>query len=530
MTSNCLHIRVAEQVARTPDATAVSMGDAHLSYAELETQANRLARAIKELGCQPGDRICLFLPKRVEAIVAMLATLKADCVYVPVDLDSPASRAALVVQRSRPKLIIAQARALRLLSDLREITELPPVFVTDRDDFEAFEGEVAGDFGGLASLDDTLVTGAADSSKPAHLLFTSGSTGIPKGVVITHENVAGFLDWACDFFAIAPGTRTSGHPPLHFDLSTFDIYGALSRGAHLHLVPPEMNLLAPKLADFIRQNELDQWFSVPSTLTFLANFDVVEQGDFPHLKRLLWCGEVIPTATLIYWMEKLPHVEFTNLYGPTEATIASSYYTMPAPPAGNLETIPIGTPCAGEDLFVLDEALAEVPDGKTGELFIGGSGLSPGYWEDEKKTSLAFVQADGRRIYRTGDLGRRAPDGLFHYLGRTDSQIKNRGYRIELGEIEVALGSLDDLMEAAIVGVEVGGFEGTAICAAYVAEPDRGVSPQHLRKSLSNLVPRYMLPGQWVELDALPKNANGKIDRPALRRVFEERMATDRSE
>ena len=229
-------------------------------------------------------------------------------------------------------------------------------------------------------------------------------------------------------------------------------------------------------------------------------------------------------------MERLPHVAFTNLYGPTEATIASSYYTMPAPPASNLETIPIGKPCAGEDLFVLDEALSEVPDGETGELFIGGKGLSPGYWEDEQKTAQAFVQANGRRIYRTGDLGHRASDGLFHYLGRTDSQIKNRGYRIELGEIEVALGSLDDLMEAAVVGVEVGGFEGTAICAAYVAEADRGVSPQTLRKTLSNLVPRYMLPGQWVELDALPKNANGKIDRPALRRVFEQRMAAEGNE
>ncbi len=530
MTSNCLHIRVAEQVARTPDATAVSMGDAHLTYAQLEAQANQLARAIRELGCQAGDRICLFLPKRVEAIVAMLATLKAECVYVPVDLDSPATRVAHVVQRARPMLIIAQARALRLLSDLRAITDLPPVFVTDRAEFDAFEGEVAGDFGSLASLDDTPLSGAHDSTRPAHLLFTSGSTGVPKGVVIAHDNVAGFLDWACDYFAIDEGTRTSGHPPLHFDLSTFDIYGALTRGAHLHLVPPEMNLLAPKLADFIRQNELDQWFSVPSTLTFLANFDVVEQGDFPTLKRLLWCGEVIPTATLMYWMERLPHVAFTNLYGPTEATIASSYYTMPAPPASNLETIPIGKPCAGEDLFVLDEALSEVPDGETGELFIGGKGLSPGYWEDEQKTAQAFVQANGRRIYRTGDLGHRASDGLFHYLGRTDSQIKNRGYRIELGEIEVALGSLDDLMEAAVVGVEVGGFEGTAICAAYVAEADRGVSPQTLRKTLSNLVPRYMLPGQWVELDALPKNANGKIDRPALRRVFEQRMAAEGNE
>lgn len=530
MTGDCLHGRVTDQVSRTPDAVAVAMGDVRLTYGGLEAKSNRLARAIREVGCEADDRVCLFLPKGPEAIVAMLATIKADCVYVPVDLESPAQRVAHVIRAAAPGLIIAHARARDLLSQLAGIVELPPVIALERGAFEQAGLHVAADFEAIASLDAAPLPGLFRSSGAAHILFTSGSTGLPKGVVITHRNVTAFLDWACNYFGIARGDRTSGHPPLHFDLSTFDVYGSLTRGAELHLVPAEVNLLAPKLAAFIRERELVQWFSVPSILTYLANFDVVEQGDFPSLRRLLWCGEVIPTATLIYWMERLPHVAFTNLYGPTEATIASSYYTVPARPVSELETIPIGQPCRGESLAVLDKALKPVPAGEVGELFIGGAGLSPGYWRDAEKTSRAFLDVesvDGQpsRMYRTGDLGRRSPDGVLHYLGRTDSQIKNRGNRIELGEIEVAINSLARLLEAAVVGVDVGGFEGTAICCAYVDEEAHRVSPQALRKELGSLVPRYMLPTQWLRFEALPKNANGKIDRPALRGKFAEQLA-----
>jgi acyl-coenzyme A synthetase/AMP-(fatty) acid ligase len=240
---------------------------------------------------------------------------------------------------------------------------------------------------------------------------------------------------------------------------------------------------------------------------------------------VLWCGEVLPTPTLTHWMQRLPHVRFTNLYGPTEATIASSYHTIERSPRSPTEPIPIGTPCPGEELLVLDSELRPVPVGETGDLYIGGCGLSPGYWRDEATTRAAFV-ADPRtpgsaaRIYRTGDLARVGDDGLVYFLGRADSQIKSRGYRIELGEIEAALRAVGGLRESAVVAVPAEGFEGWTICCAYTPEADAAVEPKDLRGALRNSLPSYMLPSRWLVLPELPKNANGKIDRPRLRELF----------
>src|SRR5437016_8824908 len=270
---------------------------------------------------------------------------------------------------------------------------------------------------------------------------------------------------------------------------------------------------------------LTQWFSVPSVLNLMAKLDVVRPGDFPDLRRVMWCGEVLPTPTLIHWMRRLPHARFTNLYGPTEATIASSYYTVPRCPAHERDPIPIGTACDGEELMILDDEMRPVRDGEIGNLYIGGVGLSPGYWNDPEKTRSVFLPRPGgagldERVYRTGDLGRRGADGLLYFAGRTDTQIKSRGYRIELGEIESALNALPGLRECAVVAVRTEGFEGWMICCAYVTARGANIPPSGLRQSLASAVPAYMLPARWMHCDALPRNANGKADRPELRRRF----------
>jgi acyl-coenzyme A synthetase/AMP-(fatty) acid ligase len=248
----------------------------------------------------------------------------------------------------------------------------------------------------------------------------------------------------------------------------------------------------------------------------------IAEGDFPTLKRVLFCGEAMPTPVLSEWMRRVPQARYTNLYGPTETTIASSYYDVPSLPIDETESLPIGLPCTDEELLVLDSERRPVPPGQVGEIYIAGVGLSPGYWNDEAKTEAAFVP-DPRgagRIYRTGDLGSVGEDGMFRYAGRVDSQIKHRGYRIELGEIEAAASALDELSECAIVALETGGFEANAICCAYVrADPE--ATPPRLRSALMRSLPSYMLPSRWLAFDALPKNANGKIDRPALRESFD---------
>jgi len=377
----------------------------------------------------------------------------------------------------------------------------------------------------LAACPATAPASSNGDGDVAHILFTSGSTGLPKGVMITHASVVHLIQWARAYFGIAAADRISQHPPLRFDVSTLDVFGTLWAGAELHLVPPELNLLPHKLAQFIREARLTQWFSVPSVLNLMANFDVVRQDDFPALRRVLFAGEVLPTPTLIHWMRRLPHVQFTNLYGPTETTIVSSYYTVPRCPADEREPIPIGSACGGEELMVLDEQLRPVAPGEIGDLYIRGVGVSPGYWRDLEKTRSVFLPwRDGAgthdRIYKTGDLARRGDDGLFHYVGRADTQIKSRGYRIELGEIETALHSLPGLRESAVVAIKSEGFEGWLICCAYVPASDIGVSVQSLRKCLAEVLPAHMLPARWIRYDALPKNDNGKIDRPRLREGF----------
>ncbi len=511
------------------------MGESRVGYSELEASSNRLARLLRDMGCRQDDRVCLFIPKSPEAVASMLAVLKADCAYVPIDIASPAARVARIVQSADPRLVLVSDAASTLVGELLETggldRRIPIGTVTQKN----IEGPGFGSTFARADWDAYDPEPPAAANGPddlAHILFTSGSTGAPKGVMITHSNVLHFIEWATACFGTRPGDRVSGHPPLHFDLSTFDIYGTLSAGGELHLVPPMLNLLPTKLAELIRDAELTQWFSVPSTMTHMAKFGVVEPGAFPSLERVIWCGEVLPTPVLMIWMDAVPQATFTNLYGPTEATIASSYYTVPARPESEAEPIPIGTPCAGEELLVLDEKLEPIPPEETGDLYIAGVGLSPGYWRDEEKTRAAFLPDPrpgriGERIYRTGDLARVGEDGLVYFLGRVDSQIKSRGYRIELGEIETALNGLDGLSECAVVGIVTGGFEGTAICCAYAAAAGTSIDESALRAQLRALLPSYMIPTQWLPLDVLPKNVNGKIDRRLLRETFAQRSADE---
>ena len=521
-----LQDEISAQAKQRPDAIAIVTGGDRLTYGELEAASNRVARTLRQQGVRRGDRVCLLMPKGADVVVALLGVLKADAVWVPLDPSSPVARLRKVVDSCEARWILASDSGAALLDELFADAEFAASHAVGWMSAAPIYGNGFHPAFTRAELDAQSSAPVACFNKShdaAHILFTSGSTGVPKGVVITHENVLHFVRWARRYFGTVPTDRVSWHPPLHFDLSTFDIFGTLGAGATLYPVPPELSLLPHRLAEFIRESALTQWFSVPSVFNYMAKFDAVRPGDFPTLKRALWCGEVLPTPTLVHWMQRLPHAQFTNLYGPTEATIASSFYTVESCPDDERADIPIGTACPGEELLVLDEALRPVPADEIGDLFIRGVGLSPGYWRDAEKTAAAFLPNPamaGDRLYRTGDLARLGRDGLVYYVGRADTQIKSRGYRIELGEIETALHSLGVLRELAVVGVPSTGFEGTAICCAFVADERGAVTPSRLREALTKLVPGYMLPARWLELDVLPKNANGKIDRPALRAQF----------
>jgi amino acid adenylation domain-containing protein len=524
---------VTEQAEQRPEAVAVRMREERLTYGQLEESSNQLARMLKAVGCLRGDRVCLLMPKSPKAIVGIVGILKADCIYVPLDTSNPACRLASCIVSCEPRCLLAAGPVGPLLNELWSNDTFhtsPSVgwMGEERDAGQHFAAEFSEtDYRQLCGRPLNYLNTA---EAPAYILFTSGSTGTPKGVVITHDNVRHFIEWAVRYFGIGPDDRLSGHPPLYFDLSVFDIFGTFAAGAQLHLVTLQDTWLPQNLADFIRAAELTQWFSVPAVLTLMAKFGVVRFDDFPTLKRLLWCGEVLPTPTLISLMQRLPHVQFTNLYGPTEATVASSYYTAGRCPETPQDIIPIGTACDGEALLVLNDALQLVRPGEVGDLYIRGVGLSPGYWRDVERTHAAFLpnphSADPTgRIYKTGDLAKIGDDGLVYFLGRADSQIKSRGYRIELGEIETALHTLVCLQEAAVVAIPSAGFEGTTICCAYVPLPGVQVKPIALRQALSTILPSYMLPSQWLTFDQLPKNPNGKIDRRRLQEDFQHHAA-----
>jgi amino acid adenylation domain-containing protein len=529
---------VCRQAASQPEAAAIVDRGRVLTYGALEEASNRIAWALHRGGCRPGDRVALLSPKSATAVAAMLAAYKLGALLVPLDLASPVQRLSLVLRSAGCGWLLAAgtAGAAGVAERLRELRSPAPDagairlgWLGSRDDLDDLDDldEAAGQgvepvfVDADVARESPLPPPAGGAVELAHLLYTSGSTGQPKGVAVRHASVIHFVEWAVRHFRIERGERLSAHSPLSFDLSTFDLCGAFAAGATVHLVPSELNLLPHRLAELIRGEALTQWFSVPSLLTYMAHFDVVRHGDFPALRRLLWCGEVFAPAALAYWMQRLPHVAFTNLYGPTETTIASSYYDVPCCPDPAGGPVPIGSAIDGEELLVLGPALAPCTAGEVGELYIRGAGLSPGYWQDEARTREAFLpDATGGRIYRTGDLAWRGADGLIHLVGRTDSQIKSRGYRVELGEVEHAVLATGLVREAVVVSIDSPRFDGQAICCAYVPGDAGEASAPELRRAAGRALPAYMIPARWQAYEQLPRNGNGKLDRRLVRESF----------
>ncbi|HEU0298646.1 MAG TPA: amino acid adenylation domain-containing protein, partial [Longimicrobium sp.] len=508
-----LEERVSAQARRTPDACAIVDDGRRITYRELEERSSRLAEALAAHGVRPDDRVALLIPKSAEAVVAIFGVLKSAAVYVSLDVASPPARLARVLRALEPCWVLADSGQATLLEQCLQGLRAGGLYGV------CWLGDAPGGFHPPVPTAPAAERAGDDPRGLAYIIFTSGSTGEPKGVPITHDSVIRFVEWANAHFGVGPDDRISLHASLHFDASVWDIFGALSCGAELHLVPARANLMPTLTAEYIRRSGVTQWHAVPSSLAALAGRDVVRHGDFPALRRLICGGELFPVASVRYWMERLPHVQVTNVYGATEATIVSSYHTVRTIPRADDPPLPIGTAVTGETLAVRDDALREVGPEVVGDLYIGGPGVSPGYWRDPAATAAAFMElppGSGVRWYRTGDLARCDADGVFHFHGRADRQIKARGYRIELDEVAAALGRLSGLAESAVVAVAVGGFEGSRICAAYVPVPGVERTPAALRRELAASLPAYMLPVRWMALGALPRNRSGKIDHRAL--------------
>ncbi|HEY8983658.1 MAG TPA: amino acid adenylation domain-containing protein, partial [Streptomyces sp.] len=494
-----------EQVGRTPDAVAVVYEDENLSYAGLNARANRLARHLVGLGVGPEDRVLVGLPRSTELIVAILAVMKAGAAYVPVDLEHPDERIGYVMGDARPVAVVSAGAAVQRLRGIAtdpEISWVPldgPGLVRD-----------------LADLPGTDMT--ADErvrplypAHPAYVLYTSGSTGRPKGVQVPHAGSVNYVAWVRQEFPVTPADRFLHRTPVTFDVSTSELFWALSAGAALVVARPGADGDPAYLADLIRGQGVTTAHFVPSLLRVFA-----EEPAAAHctsLRTVICSGEALPAATVERFAEVLD-VPLANMYGPTEASVhTTSWITAPG------ATVPIGGPVGNVQVHVLDGALRPVPAGVDGELYIAGAGLARGYWGRTALTAERFVACPfggaGERMYRTGDVVRRRADGVLEYAGRVDDQVKVRGFRIELGEIEAALARHAAVAQAVVVVRE--DTPGVKRLVGYVTttageETDSAALREYVARSL----PEYMVPAAVLVLDTLPLNANGKVDRKAL--------------
>ena len=349
---------------------------------------------------------------------------------------------------------------------------------------------------------------------PAYIIHTSGSTGIPKGVTISHRGIIDYIDWANSVYHVNEETVIGNQAPFHFDNSTLDIYLSFSTGARLVLIPEEHFLFPMRLVEYLSAEQIDFIFWVPSVLVSVANLDILAKAPLPRLSQILFAGEVMPVRQLNYWRKWFPDALFSNLYGPTEITVDCTYYHVERD-FSDVEPLPIGFPCRNSDVLILNEGNRLAAPGERGELCVRGSSLALGYWNEPDKTAAAFTQNPlqdhyPERIYRTGDLVYRNGRGEIIFGGRVDQQIKHMGYRIELGEIETAVLSLPNVRNACAV------YDREIPQIVLFFEADRELDAAFFRRSLATLLPKYMLPAAYRRMDCLPLNPNGKIDRKSL--------------
>ncbi|MGW2841544.1 non-ribosomal peptide synthetase/MFS transporter [Streptomyces sp. NPDC001493] len=486
---------IDEQIARTPEAVAVTGDEGTLTYAALDEAADRIAGRLVAAGVTRGDVVAVGAERSHALVTALLGVMRTGACYTPLDTEYPAERLQFMLADSGARVLLTR-RGL----PVPEACDAAVLYLDD----DAHRGSAPATGRGAGPQPDD----------PAYLIYTSGSTGRPKGVPNTHRALVNRLLWMQRSYPIGPDDRVLQKTPAGFDVSVWEFFWPLMTGARLVLARPGGQKDAAYLQELIRSVPVTVAHFVPSMLPlFLAEEGA---GRCTGLRRVVCSGEALPPDTARAFRALLPDCALANLYGPTEAAVDVSSWEC----EGILDTVPIGRPIDNIRLYVLDGALRPVPPGAPGEIHIGGTGVALGYHRRPGLTASRFVPdpygPPGSRLYRTGDLGRRRPDGTLEHLGRIDQQVKLRGLRIEPGEIESALRALPAVTEAAVVVRE--DSPGDKRLAAYLVTEDGpdGLDAQALRTRLKLVLPDYMVPVSFTALPALPLTPNGKLDRRAL--------------
>lgn len=482
---------------RLPQKVAYSDGSYDMTFSELLHASRAIGSALLEKGyC--GEAVAVLMVKHPREIAAFYGAVYAGCFYVPLDPEMPTHRMEMILQNVGARALIVDQKGKKMLSSLH------------------FDGEVL-TYGELAEADENDTALATVREKqidtdPIYIVFTSGSTGVPKGVVACHRSVIDYVETLCGALGFSEDTVFANQTPLFFDAPLKELMPVIKFGATAYLVPKQLFMFPMKLCDFLNEHRVNTVCWVVSALTMISSLGVLEKNPPHYLRTVAFGSEVFPIRQYELWKNALPNATFFNLYGPTEATGMSCYWRADRI-LDEGEPIPIGRPFRNTDLMLITEDGKRAADGETGEIYLRGTCVTLGYYRNPEKTAEAFVQnplqnAYPETVYRTGDLAYRNPHGELVFVSRKDAQIKHMGHRIELGEIEAAASECKNILRA---------------CCVYDGENKRillyytgSVEPDALLVFLRSYLPRYMLPAVCERLERMPLTPNGKLDRKAL--------------
>lgn len=503
------------------DFPCLEVGGEKFSYAEIGSDCAVLANCIDRNTESEEKFVGVFACRSKSSYVGIYGTLSAGKGYLPMSPRLPADRLKKIVEISKLKTIILGEECVDSLRQFAgELDNLKVLcflkietFAKLKSDFPQHEFEMVEEFREADKFSNVQIF----PDNFAYLVFTSGSTGIPKGVAITHENVCAYANYQIDRYDISPADKMSQMPDITFDLSIHDLFVSIMSGACLAVVD-EAEMIAP--AKFIKEKEITFWTSVPSVVVFLERFKMLKPNVFPTIRRTMFCGEALPANSAELWQNAAPNSIIENTYGPTEATVAITNYvwdseTSPAECQNGI--VPLGKIFSSQKVKLVDENQNVVNFGEIGEIYLGGSQVAPGYFNDAEKTAEKFVRfSDNPQIlwYKTGDLARMDESGILYYAGRIDDQVKVRGYRVELQEIDGILREFAGTNLA--ISTVNKSKNGTTAILGFV----QGANNEDLRKrifeGLRRVLPEYMIPSEIRFIDEIPFNRNGKIDRKML--------------
>lgn len=513
MTAIGIAAALDECARRYADSPALWVHGQTLSYRELFDKARRLAGTLRSLGIERGDRVGILSHRTPTAYSSILATLLAGGTYVPLNPRFPFERNRSILERSGARALIVDeksaATATAVMAAKPDVAVVAPETAAAK---SAAREWTTAETIAKASANDLDLGAAGDEL--AYVLFTSGSTGEPKGVPISHGNLAAYVGNITEIVGgISGADRLVQLADLTFDISVHDMFASWLNGACVVSVPENASLMATR---FVEDHHVTGWFSVPSTAGLLKQADLLQSGSMPSLRFTLFCGEALTGSVAEAWAAAAPNSQIWNLYGPTEATVAfTSFRYLPGqiePPA----VVELGEPYQGQEIGLFKPAtLDRVAADEVGEICLTGTQVTGGYWQAPDLNAARFFQSAERRWYRTGDLGRRGSAGGYAFAGRVDHQVKIRGYRVELQEIEFVVRRASGVDVVAVLPWPVTDDGGATGCIAFVAKPEG--DSELIRAECRRALPDYMTPSRIVFLRDMPLNASGKVDYVRLR-------------